>query len=292
MTTDPGWTIFIPLLASLVGAGVGAWTAQYIAARNKRNDERLKEIRAANAAATIAYGITDHFLGMKQQIVKPMFDQFAIDREAFIQADAKPKPLGVTVIRFKVPLDVFRFNWSPSKELQDIIFGDLSAPVRPMMVVPILSRTLAMLDTLAADRNAMVKDFQETQKAGKDINPYAYYGVPFPSGGADRLYAQTLQHICEYTDDTIKFSQLLGDDLREFALALRQTLPRSVRPIAPRITTIGVWKRADMMPKAEKYKDYEQLYRSVRALGSGMWTASFEALALAQYQDRQEHWIY
>jgi hypothetical protein len=292
MATDSDWTIIIPLVASLMGAGVGAWTAQYIAARSKRNDERLKEVRAANAAATIAYGITEHFLGMKQQIVKPTVDKFTIERERFIQADTASKPPGVTVIVFNVPLDVFRFNWSPSKELQDIVFSDLSAPVRPMMVVPILSRTLAMLDTLSDDRNAMVKDFQETQKAGKDINPYAYYGVPFPSGGADQLYAQTLQHISEYTDDAIKFSQMVGDDLREFALALRQTLPRSIRPVAPRITTVGSWKQADMMPKADRYKDYEQLYRPVRALGSGIWTASFEALALAQYQDRQEHWIY
>jgi hypothetical protein len=292
MAFDPGWTIFIPLIASLLGAGVGAWTAQYIAARNKRNDERLKEIRAANAAATIAYGIADHFLGMKQQIVKPTVDRFEVDREAFIKAEAARKGPGPSVIVFKVPLDVIRFNWSPSKDLQAIVFSDLSAPVRAMMVVPILSRTLAMLDTLADDRNAMVKDFMETQKSGKDINPYAYYGIPFPSGGANQLYAQTLHHISEYTDDTIHFAQLVGDDLREFALALRQTLPRSMRPIAPRITTVSTWKRAGMVPDAAKYKDYEELNRPVRALGSGMWTAPFEALALAQYQERQEHWIY
>jgi hypothetical protein len=279
------------LPSALAGAGLGAWAAQRIAARNKKNDERLKEIRAANAAATIAYGITDHFLGIKQQIVKPTVDKFALERERFIQADAAPKPVGVTVIVFKVPLDMFRFNWSPSKELQDIVFSDLSAPIRPMMVVPILSRTLAMLDTLSDDRNAMVKDFQETQKRGKEINPYVYYGVPFPSGGADQLYAQTLQHISDYTDNAIKFSQLVGDDMREFALALRQTLPRSVQPLAPRIATISTWKRDDMMPNADKYNDYDQLHRPVRALGTGIWTASFEALALAQYQTRQEFWI-
>lgn len=280
------------LPAALAGAGLGAWTAQYIAARNKRIDERLKEVRAANAAVTIAYGITDHFLGMKQQIVKPSVDKFLAERDRFIQADAAPKPPGVTVIAFKVPLDVFRFNWSPASALQDIVFGDLSAPVRPMMVVPILSRTLAMLDTLADDRNVMVRELREAEKAGKEINPWAYYGVPFPSGGADQLYAQTLQHISDYTDDAIKFSEMVGNDLREFALALRDTLPPSVRPLAPKITTMGAWKQTDMLPDPARYKDYEQLYRPIRALGSGRWTASFEALALAQYQDRSEHWIY
>lgn len=54
MAADTEWTIFVPLISSLLGAGVGAWTAQYIAARNKRNDERMKEVRAAAAASTIA----------------------------------------------------------------------------------------------------------------------------------------------------------------------------------------------------------------------------------------------
>lgn len=292
MPSDPSWTIFIPLVASLLGAGVGAWTAQWIAARNKRNDQRLEEVRAANAATTIAYGITDHFLGMKEQIIKPIVDQFSSDRSDFIKANAAPKPAGVTVIVFKVPLDAFRFNWSPAKELQSNIFGDLSTPVRPMMVMPILSRTLAMLDTLAEDRNAMIKGFNDAQKAGKEIDPWAYYGIPYPKGGADQRYAHALQHISDYTDDVIIFSQMLGHDLREFALALRDTLPKSMRPLAPRITTIATWKRAELMPMPEKYKDYEKLYWPVRALGSGRWAASFEALALAQFQERQEYWIY
>lgn len=291
MATPSDWTIVIPLVASLMGAGVGAWTAQYIAARNKRNDERLKEIRAASAATTIAYGITDHFLSMKQQIVKPTIEKFAMERERFVQADAAPKQPGLTVITFNVPLDTFRFNWSPSKDLQDIVFKDLSAPIRPVIVVPILSRTISMLEKLADDRNAMVKDFHEAQKAGKEINPYAYYGVPFPNGGADQRYTQTLQHIFEYTDDAIKFSQIVGDDLREYALALRETLPRSMQALAPRIATISFPTRADMMPRADKYNNLEHAYLPIRVLGSGWWCASFEALALAQYDHQREYWI-
>jgi hypothetical protein len=194
-----GWTIFVPLVASLLGAGVGAFTAQYIAARNKRNDDRLKELRAASAASTIAYGITDHFLSMKQQILKPMVDNFLDERERFIRADAAPKSPGVSVIVFKVPLDTFRFNVSPCEDLQQILFKDISAQLRPMMVIPILTRTLAMLDMLAEDRNRKVQEFYQLQQSGKEINPFAYYDLPFPKGGADQRYAQSLQHISEHT---------------------------------------------------------------------------------------------
>lgn len=288
--TNPEWAIYIPLVSSLVGAGVGAWTAQYIAARNKRVDERLKEVRAANAATTIAYGITDHFLSMKEQIVKPLVDEFAIMREQFMQADAKPKPPGVSVIVFKVPLEAFRFNLSPYKELQDIVLKELSAPIRPSMMVAILSRTLATIDKLADDRNARVKEFQEVQKAGKEMNPYAYYGVPFPSGGADMRYANSLQHISDYTDDVIKFSHMIGDDLRAYALALRLTLPTSIQARAPRITTMS-FNKPELMPNSVKYKAYDGLEKPLRVLGAGVWTAAFDALAAAQYQVQQEHWV-
>lgn len=284
------WTFLSPFAVALMGAGVGAWTAQYIAARNKRNDERMKEVRAGQAATTIAYGITDYFLSMKEQIVKPVVDQFAIDRFNFEKFDAIPKPPGIPPIGVRVPLDTFRFNVSPHDELQHIVFKELSAPIRPTMMVAVLARTLTMLDMLAEDRNAMVKKFTEVQEAGKDINPYAYYGLPFPTGGADARYANALQHIAEYTDDAIGFSSRVGDDLRAYALALRDTLPKRLRPLAPRITTMS-FPKADLIPKPDKYKSYDHLQMPLRVLGDGWYTAEFDAMAFSQYVAHQEHWV-
>jgi hypothetical protein len=285
------WPLFSPFAVALMGAGVGAWMAQHIAARNKRNDERMREVRAAQAATTIAYGITDHFLSMKEQIVKPVVDQFAKDRFLFEQFDAAPKPPGLPPIGVKVPLDAFRFNISPHKELQDIVFKEFSAPIRPTMMVAILARTLTQLDKLAEDRNAMVKKFTEAQEAGKSINPYAYYGLQFPTGGADARYANALQHISQYTDDAIKFSHMLGDDLRAFALALRQTLPPKLQPLAPRISTMTFIKSPELMPLPDRYESYDELYKPLRILGAGWCTAEFDAMAFSQYIAQQEHWV-
>src|SRR5262250_3331572 len=75
------------VIASLAGAGLGAFTAQRIAAKNKEHDDRVKEVRGANAAATIAYGMTEIFLGLKQQIAKPLLDLFLSERAKFISAN-------------------------------------------------------------------------------------------------------------------------------------------------------------------------------------------------------------
>jgi hypothetical protein len=225
-------TRFLTALPSaLAGAGLGAWTAQRIAARNKKTDERLKEIRAANAAATIAYGITDDMLDMKHQIIKPVVDLFEIERERFMQEDALPKPPGATTIIFSASMPVFRFNWSPAKDLQDIVFDDVSAPMRPMWVLPALTRACSMLDILTADRNEMIKHFQDVQKAGKEIDPHAFYGVRFPKGGADKRFADTLQHISQFTDNAIIFSHLVGDDLRESGPPPRKAVRRTPPPV-------------------------------------------------------------
>jgi hypothetical protein len=274
-------TRFLTALPSaLAGAGLGAWTAQWIAARNKKTDERLKEIRAASAAATIAYGITDDMLDMKHQVIKPVVDQFETDRERFIQADALPKPPGATTITFSVSMPFFRFHWSPAKDLQDIVFDDVSAPMRPMMVLPALTRALSTLDILAADRNEMIKHFQDIQKAGKQIDPHAFYGVPSPKGGVDKRFADTLQHISQFTDNTIIFSHLVGDDLRDYALALRQTLPKAMQPLAPRVTTADFSRRADVMPDKAKYQKYTDMHRPVACL----------APALGEHRLKPSHW--
>jgi len=79
--------------------------------------------------------------------------------------------------------------------------------------------------------------------------------------------------------------------LREYALALRQTLPKTMQPLASRVTTADFSRRADVMPDKAKYQKYTDMHRPVRVLGTGAWRASFEALALAQYQHRLEHWV-
>ena len=84
---------------------------------------------------------------------------------------------------------------------------------------------------------------------------------------------------------------MVGDDLREYAIALRDTLPKKLQPLAPRITTMSLIKRPELMPKGDRYKSYDELYKPLRVLGAGRSTAAFDALAFAQYITHQEHWV-
>jgi hypothetical protein len=62
---------FRALIGSGAGPGVGAWVAQRIVARGREREELLAEIRNTNAATVGALSISNTFLAIKKQHVKP-----------------------------------------------------------------------------------------------------------------------------------------------------------------------------------------------------------------------------
>ena len=113
-------------------------TAQYIAARNKNRDDLLKEVRAANAACTMAYSITDSFLTLKRDIVKPLQDKF-MDEKARCEIAARNFIRGVSgPIDVSFDLQTFTQVRTPVSHLQDIVFKSISAPVRAVSVMAVL----------------------------------------------------------------------------------------------------------------------------------------------------------
>jgi len=277
--------IAVPIISSLIGAGTGAYAAQYIVKRNKDLDDRLKEVRSTNAAVTLAYGITDRFLNEKHQIVKPLVDLFTDERQRFEDAHKPPGPRGE--IRFNLDLRSYNLNRTPIEQLEEIVFNQISAPTRPMSVVSILARTIQGLEAFVQERNELIREFRAVQKAEKALDAFAYFGL-VTDKGADQRYSSTLSNLADYTDDAIHFSKMIGDDLRKYAIALRDTLPSRTKPLAPIIVSADFSKRDDVMPNPEKYKDYETMFRANRVLGRGIWTAEFEALALAQFETTAE----
>jgi hypothetical protein len=66
-TNPSDWTTFIPFGSALLGATIGAFTAQWIAARKKSIDDRLKEVRAGHASAALTYSAITDVLGHRME---------------------------------------------------------------------------------------------------------------------------------------------------------------------------------------------------------------------------------
>ncbi len=269
------------LVGALAGAGAGALSASWIATRIKTRDERIQEIKSVNAGVTMAYAITENYLNIKLQIVKPLVDLFEAERGRIIAAVTRPE-LRKEPIKFD--LQTFNLIKTRVEDLSSLVFNRIAAPTRPAMVTPILTRTIQAIEVYMDDRNRLIDDFRHKYfDTGIGMDPVVYFGLP-TDHGADMRYANLLSNISMYTDDAIYFSKMIGDDLRRYAGALKDTLPDRFKPQVPIIVSADFSRRADIMPNPEKYKDYENIYMPMRAFGRGIWTADFELLAHAQYE--------
>lgn len=276
------------LIVALVGAGIGAWAAQRFAAKIREREERLKTVRAANAAVMLAYAITEAMLTYKHQLTLPTLTEFMKDRQRILdeRASAIRRPAGSfsgpVLITANAQLYSFPALHNPINELRELIFKQLSPPLRPFMMAARLSSALDSMSTLIEQRNQLLKDFRRLQIEGKEVGE-AYYGLPSKSG-ADQRYKNILENLIGTNDDAIYFSKLIGDDLRRYTVALRETLPDDIKPQAPVVVSADFSKRDDVMPEAMKYAEYDAMFQEVKAFGTGMWRARFEFLALEQYR--------
>lgn len=146
VATPADWTTLIPLLSALAGAGVGAFKAQYIAARNKRHDDLLKEVRAANAACTMAFSITDSFITIKRDIVRPLIEKFTKEKGLFEVAGQNFIPNFSAPVDVQFDLATFILIRTPVSHLQDIVYKSVSAPVRAISIMSVLDRTIVGLE--------------------------------------------------------------------------------------------------------------------------------------------------
>lgn len=241
------------VLASLAGAGLGAWTAQRIAARNKDNEEILKDVRATNVAASISFGITEAFIAAKMQHVKPLYDGFLREKAALL---AFRPTVGNNQYNFNADLRTLTPIKSPIDHLQKAVFERVSASTKVISLVSVLDRTLHGLDLLITSRNELVEKF----KANSPVSHLVYFGIVSPDG-ADETYSSIVKALYEYTDNAIYFSRFIGDELVKHGNSLKKKLPRKMRLSAPTITSADYSKAAHLMPSASDYQDWETMFQ-------------------------------
>jgi hypothetical protein len=255
------------ILSSLAGAGIGAFTAQWIVARNKETDERLKEVRAAHAAATLAYSaITDVFISVKRQNVKPMNDKYEKERAEFIARVKNRKP--DEVIDFHADMQTMDIVRVPLEALQRLLFDRVNAPTRAISLMGVVDRTVHGLNNYIKARNDLCDEFRKN-----GAHPAVYYGLITPNG-ADERYRSTLKAIQTYTDDLIHFGMLLGNDLMKYANAEKGMLPKRQQKLAPIIVSANFDKGADMIPDPGNYPDWETMFVAAeKPPGLHFWTS-------------------
>jgi len=251
------------LLGSALGAFAGAWTAQFIAERSKNDADNLKEFRAANVAATIAFGVTDAILNLKQQLTAPLIAQYEAGKSEFLlhleygcrneiyefHADLQEIP----------PIDV------PIAQLQKIVLEDITAPTRAIALTNVVFRMGLLLNKSIGDRNALTEEFRQN-----GVDPGQFYGLRTRQGG-DLRYLNSLEGIGVYCDSLIHFSKMLGNDLVVYGKSVKSRLPKRLRRQAKGVTSVNFSKSADMLPDPAQFQSWEESFiESKKQSGFGL----------------------
>lgn len=243
------------LVPSLLGAGVGAWMAQRIAARNKANEELLKDVRASNAAAAIAYSIVDVLISMKGQCIKPMYESFNAEK-ARLRTFRSSAGSGADTYNFIADFRTIADFKLPIEHLQKIILERTSASTKVISMVVILDGILHNLETIISARQDLIAEF----KRNEAVTPYTYFGLPNPVD-VDSRYTSTLQALYDLTDQAISHSKVIADEMVVTGNLNKGKLPRKVRESTPTISSVDYSRHAALLPPIEKYKHLAEMFR-------------------------------
>lgn len=247
------------LVGALAGAFGGAWAAQRIAERSKLRDELLKEIRNTNAAAMMAYGIANTYLGLKEQHVQGLRERFLEQKkncELFLAAKAAGTVPPLQVFEFNADLQFLKPLLTPADQMKTLIYDQISLSAPVLHVTSILLSTLQSLNECLVDRNRLI---EEWKTAGNKVTPHTYFGLAH-NGVVDQRYMNAVDGIYTQTDDIIAFSITIGDALDRHAKNKRQVLRDKFRIQGPIISRLEFDHKKEFLPPSENYKNISVMF--------------------------------
>lgn len=207
----------IAFIGAVAGAYAGAVAAHRSIVKAQEKNEMLKEIRSVNAAIVVSLSICNTLLGLKAQIIQPLFDRFSRDRNAFRAAleERRNGQGGSTPFHVQMDFTSFTVPLLPMDALKELIYQRVSAHGKPLSLVGQIEAAAAGLLSAVDRRDQIAESFKRNPPKNNEL-PFAYFGEPLGSGQTHREYADVLEVLRSYTNDVIWFSSHLCDELVKY----------------------------------------------------------------------------
>jgi hypothetical protein len=246
------------IAGALAGAFFGAWGAQKIAARSKRRDDLLNEIRNTNAAIMLAFTVTDLSLSLKKQHVKPLKKIFEQQQLAYA-IHLTQRTLGVArPVAIHFDLGTITPITLPMNILQHTVFEKISIGGRPLALMAILSQSAEILNASLKHRNELVTEFERRNVRNSAALLPEYLGLVQPPGKINQKYPDFVSAIFATTDDLIFFSLLMGKDLVAHGDKLAERFKREFEENPPAISRLMHWRQdvSSLIPDDSEYRSW------------------------------------
>jgi hypothetical protein len=228
------WT----LASTVFGLLVSAW----LTSRAQKKKEMVAELNSISAALVLCFSITNIFLGLKRQIIRPMRDRFIHARLQYNQA--RQNRGAAQVMDAHLDLQAISPVRAPTGALERYVFEKISIRGRPLAAVVTLVGAIDGLGQAIKYRNELVTEFREGPRPEPKVGAERYFGLRTADGAIDERFCVNIQAISNQTDDCIFFSRLLAEDLLRYGRKLRRRHARKLMMGLPRVEgRIGrMWK--------------------------------------------------
>lgn len=235
------------------------------AEKAKLKDDLAKEVRSTNAAIALTHDIIQTHLGSKDQLIIPLKASYDHEKARFdiFNALSGRDREAQQPFNFILDLEILPTSHAPIKELQNIIFNDLSITGRALALLGVLTKVSIAIQVGVEHRNQLIAEYKKNQPHASIDTVAFYFGEQDAQGNIDKSYPHTIYEISKKTDDCIYYSKLLHDDLVKHGLELIEIFKdkKKYRENAPKLNTFDFSSVPDgLIPPAENYADWNKEY--------------------------------
>jgi len=245
--------LFIAFVASGVGAGVGAYTAQKIFEKSSSKKMLLEEIRNTNASIVLAFDTGNTFIALKDQYVSDLYNNYHKDKEGFIERSELPPNHPDKFFEFQFNFININSPLSHERMLSSLMFEKLTLETKPLIVLGALLRALESLKETLKLRNEFIKKVAEPPMSHPKLIPI-YFGLKDANGKVDTTYSDAVDAVYMQCDDCIFYAVKLINYLVSHGKHLAELYGRGAPEIVEPNFAIAVQK--GLMPSDSDYESW------------------------------------
>jgi hypothetical protein len=254
------------VIASALASFGGAIGAQIIISRGQTKQAVITELNSIRAAIALCVSITNQFMTLKRQIVRPMrnrYVQVQQEHETFQEAAKAHKGPPPLVFEFQADFQTITPIRTPDKVLEHYAFEKISLPSRGLAAAVSLAGAVDGLERAILYRNEQIAEFQRASPlTSRELVP-KYLGLTGPNGVVDVRYKGSVEAIYTQTDDCIFFSYTLADELLQHGKKLRKRYAWRYRLRVRKFQSVdwSIAENAGLIPPKEQYADWLRGFR-------------------------------
>lgn len=260
-------SFFTTVFGALAGAFAGAWAAQRIAAKNKLQEEMLKEIRSTNSAILLGQAVFNVGFGSKLGGSLPL--KTAYDEEVQI---FKENPADFpNILKRQVNLAKITCASTPISELYSLILTEVSSSTGAVRALLHLKMAIDGHLEAHAHRNGLI-DIFERKTIPEGLTFADMYFGETRDGVAHRAYADSIRDIYQTADDMLFYSKKMCDYLHQHAIELRKRYKKVSRN---KVTVARLIISSDidpsLIPGDESYAAWLTGYQPAQNVSNTHW---------------------